>query len=146
MLIFCDEISNSIILWLLIMVGYIGLPTLIIIFYVKFLWLGQLPYWHITYGIHVSKAGVTWPWPYFDGLLTLFNFYQVFVISSVCPLPCVFIPDSPYLVHTLVMEGTCQKLLHKRFARGRWDLDLFQHLFYTSIIYLLLRCIISVFL
>jgi hypothetical protein len=44
--------------------------------------------------------------PHFHSLLTLLNLCQVFMIKSVSLLP--YNLGSPHLVHTLIMESTCQ--------------------------------------
>jgi hypothetical protein len=84
---------------------------------VKFLWLGHFLHYHTTevhhtwsthwsWCVHVRRLCVTWPWPHFHSLLLLLNLHKVFMIRSVSPLP--YNRGSPYLVHTLIMEGMCQ--------------------------------------
>ena len=83
---------------------------------VKFLWLGHFLHYHTTevhhtwsthwwWCVHVRRLCVTWPWPHFHSLLLLLNLHKVFMIRSVSPLP--YNRGSPYLVHTLIMEGMC---------------------------------------
>lgn len=76
---------------------------------VKSLWLHQFLY-AIKLSTHWTlKVHVTWPWPHFHILLTLFNLRKVIMIRSVFLWPCNL--GSPYLIYTLTLRKMFYNLL-----------------------------------
>jgi hypothetical protein len=77
------------------------------------------PHWRVS----ISLAYVTWAWTDI-GLLTLLYLRHVFVIRPVSPLPWNI--GWLYLVHTLLMEGTCAYvcICHLSLTSALWYFDL----------------------
>ena len=63
----------------------------------------RLPLTRTSWCVHVSQACVTWLWSHIDGILTLLNLSQVFVIRSVSPLP--YNLGSPHIMVCTVSQA-----------------------------------------
>jgi hypothetical protein len=67
------------------------------------------PLTRTSWCVHVSQACVTWLWSHIDGILTLLNLSQVFVIRSVSPLP--YNLGSPHIMVCTCQSGMCHLTL-----------------------------------